>query len=119
MIPAFQSGLPVETVGSGVKRPAVSTPGDSADAIPPKTASAANSPIAARIDTHPPWLLQCSHCRRSRLAPSMLRISPRGVIQEVGPKEIERPRLRHIDSVSNPRGDMQGRPVAPRRQLFG
>src|SRR5260370_1566917 len=88
MIPAFQSRLPVETVGSGVKRPAVSTPGDSADATPPKTASAANSPIAARIDTHPPWLLQYSHCRRSRLAPSLLRISPGVVIPDVHQKRI-------------------------------
>src|SRR5260370_11333308 len=103
MIPAFQSGLPVETVGSGVKRPAVSTPGDSADAIPPKTASAANSPIAARIDTHPPWLLQCSHCRRSRLAPSLLRISPRVVIHEVAQNEIEKLPLRHHCSARTPR----------------
>src|SRR5260370_32168960 len=102
MIPAFQSRLPVETVGSGVKRPAVSTPGDSADATPPKTASAANSPIAARIDTHPPWLLQYSHCRRSRLAPSMLTISPAAVIQEAEQKEIEKLRLRHLDTVRTP-----------------
>jgi hypothetical protein len=30
--------------------------GDSADAIPPKTAMAASNPITARIDIHLPWL---------------------------------------------------------------
>ena len=49
----------------------------------------------------------------------MLRTSPGVAIQEVQQKEIERLRLRHIDSVSAPRRDMQGRPLDRHRKLFG
>ena len=50
-------------------------PEDSADAIPPKTSSAANSPIAARIDTYLPWLRNAAIVG-DRDAPSMLRTFP-------------------------------------------
>ena len=49
----------------------------------------------------------------------MLRTKPGLVVQEVQQKEIEGLRLRHIDSVSAPRRDMQGRSLDRRRKFFG
>ena len=49
----------------------------------------------------------------------MLRTKPGLAVQEVQQKEIEGLRLRHIDSVSAPRRDMQGRSLDRRRKLFG
>ena len=92
-------------------------PGASADAAPARAANAANSPIAAAS------ILASTSCDgilyEIEACAVHARAGPGLAIQEVQQKEIEGLRLRHVDRMSAPRRDVQGRSLDRRRKLFG